>query len=460
MHQGQKSMELPTMLKRGEHARLFPVLADTSKEGRTLSIFLACLPYVDEFGKAMLASIGERVGARTRIETFTEVVCDKEGDKNNRPDGLIVVRNGSKTWTALVEAKVGNAVLTPEQLEAYLEVAKLNGIDALITLSNQFAPLPTHHPVKVSANAKRKVALFHWSWMYVLTQASLLIDNEEVTDKSQKLILSEMRRFFSHPSAGVKSFDSMPASWTDLVAKVQAGGSISGSMSDAKEIMGAWHQELRDLSLILTRQLRTEVNVRIPRRYTADPGLRLKEDVAVLCSDQCLQATFLIPAAAAPVDLCADLAKKTVSVSMKIRAPEDRKGAKARISWLLRQIAKAEPKDTHVRLFWPGRGGFTQHTLLELRDDPDKAVADRNGVVPHSFEISLVKDLAGRFAQRRNFIVDLETVVPAFYEQIGQHIKSWQPSAPKMTEERTSPESVTPEAMAEDAEGIAKEAAG
>jgi len=33
--------DLPAFLVRGEPARLFPILADTSKEGRTLSIFLA-----------------------------------------------------------------------------------------------------------------------------------------------------------------------------------------------------------------------------------------------------------------------------------------------------------------------------------------------------------------------------------------------------------------------------------
>jgi hypothetical protein len=151
-------MELPTVLERGERARLFPVLADTSKEGRTLSIFLWCLENVDEFGTAMLSSIGQRKGARSRIETFTEVVLKKGGDKKFRPDGLIVVRTGSREWSALVEAKVSNADLTAEQLESYLEIAKVNGVDTVLTLSNQFAPLPTHHPVQLSASARRKAA--------------------------------------------------------------------------------------------------------------------------------------------------------------------------------------------------------------------------------------------------------------------------------------------------------------
>jgi hypothetical protein len=191
-------------LARGERARLFPVLADTSKEGRTLSIFLACLEHVDDFGRAMLTGVGQRVGKRSTIETYTEVVLQKNGEKAHRPDGLIVLRTGSTQWAALVEAKVGNTDLTSEQIEAYLDLAKQNGVTTVLTLSNQFAPLPTHHPVQVSAGVRRKAELFHWSWMYVVTQASLLLSNGQVTDPAQRYLLNEMVRFLTHPSAGVR----------------------------------------------------------------------------------------------------------------------------------------------------------------------------------------------------------------------------------------------------------------
>jgi hypothetical protein len=218
--------DLSRFLARGERARLFPVLADTSKEGRTLSIFLACLEHVDDFGHAMLTGLGRRVGKRSTIESYTEVVLQKNGDKNHRPDGLIVMKTGSSVWTALIEAKVGNSDLTSEQVEGYLELAKQNGIDTMLTLSNQFAPLPTHHLVQISAVARRKAELFHWSWMYVVTQASLLLSNGQIADPAQRFLLNEMVRFLTHPSAGVKSFDQMPAAWTDLVSRVQAGGAI------------------------------------------------------------------------------------------------------------------------------------------------------------------------------------------------------------------------------------------
>src|SRR5690348_7973779 len=97
---------LPTVLKGGERARLFPILADTSKEGRTLSIFLACLENVPEFGRALLSSIDLRLGTRAKIEAYTEVVPKNGlGTQKHRPDGLLQVDTTRSVWTAFVEAK-------------------------------------------------------------------------------------------------------------------------------------------------------------------------------------------------------------------------------------------------------------------------------------------------------------------------------------------------------------------
>lgn len=202
--------EIPEMLASGEASRLFPVLSENSKEGRTLSIFLSCLENVGEFGRAMLGGLGAKAGTRAKIDTFTEVVFKKTAaEKGERPDRIIVLRNGSNVWTALVEAKVGSNDLTNAQIEGYLALARSNGIDAVITVSNQFTPLPTHHPLNISASLT-KVGLFHWSWGYVITQAQLLREQGAVVDREQRILLSELQRFLLHPSSGVKEFDQMP----------------------------------------------------------------------------------------------------------------------------------------------------------------------------------------------------------------------------------------------------------
>jgi hypothetical protein len=438
------------LLVSGERARLFPVLADTSKEGRTLSILLACFETVDNFGKSLLSDLGIKVGARTQIKTYTEVVLKKGGDKAVRPDGLIVVKSGTTTWTALVEAKVGNSDLNAEQLESYLEIARLNGIDALITISNQFAPLPTHHPVQLSTASLKKARVAHWSWMYLLTQATLQLGNDEITDREQRVILNEMVRFLSHPSAGVKGFDQMPAAWTDVVNAVQAGGTIAAKSDAAQEVVGAWYQETRDLSLILSRQLGEDVSVRVPRAHVRDPELRMKTDLQTLATENCLRAEFDVPNTAGVIEVCADLRKRSVFASMRVAAPADRKSIKARLSWLVRQLQKSNPEGIHIRFIWPGRGQFTQQPLAVLRERPE--VAEDSDKVVSSFEVVFARDLGVRFAQRKNFIVEIEQALPDFYEQVGQHLKAWQPTAPKIKEDRSEASDVNTEAIRVNAE--------
>jgi hypothetical protein len=217
--------KLPDCIERADRARLFPILAETSKEGRTLSIFLATLATVRELRVNLLSAIGQRIGPATTVRTYTEAVfkCAKGEPNLGRPDGLIVLDTYGRRWTALVEAKVGKSDISAEQLGRYLELAKKNKIDAVITISNQFSVVPQHHPLRINMTKYKGVDLFHFSWMHILTEADLLTVNRDVNDDDQAYILSEFLRFISHESAGVQGFSQMPAEWPDVVAKVQAG---------------------------------------------------------------------------------------------------------------------------------------------------------------------------------------------------------------------------------------------
>lgn len=448
--------DLPEMLVQGERARLFPVLAETSKEGRTLSIILACIENVFEFGQTLLADLNIRVGSRTKIEIFTEVVFAKNdaGAKGDfRPDGLIVVQTGSKRWTAMVEAKVGKNELYADQIENYLEIAKQHNVDALITFSNQFAAIPTHHPVPINQSARKKADLYHFSWMCILTQAKLLLDNSEIEDVDQQIILNEMVRFLSHDSAGVRSFTQMPNAWNGVVATTQAGGTIHINAPDTKEVIGAWHQEGQDLCLILSRQLSRNVSIRIPRSFLKDPAARAKADAQMLNMEKQLQMTLVVPNAASPLEVTADLQTRSIIAAMKLKAPTDKKSTKARLNWLLRQISKGSDENIHIRLIWPGRASYTQFTLKQLREAPEMADEKLNTAVT-TFEVLLVKDCGARFAQRKNFIVELEKAVPDFYEQVGQYLKTWQPPAPKLKEEKSDPADVGTKAIQQEADSL------
>jgi len=426
--------KLADLNARAERARLFPVLADTSREGRLTSIFLSCLANVREFGVALVGSLGCRVGNRGKIDAFTEISFENVDVGNCRPDGLISVHTGRSTWRALVEAKVGNAELTVEQVERYLQIARTARVDALLTISNQYAPLPDHHPLDVRKNLLRSVELYHLSWMNILTQARLLIENEEIEDRDHQFILTEFCRFIEHPSAGLAAFDRMNTEWKDLVAGVRSGTSYSKSSPIVQSTVSSWHQAVRDLSLTLSRAISTEVRLKVSRAQKGDARLRLNDDCELLADRGLLTATLDVPDAAAPIEIAADVSRRTIQVSMNLMAPKDKVRATASINWLLRQIKTADSERLIVRANWPGRASQTSARLVDAIKDP-KILCHEGKSLPTSFEVCAVTDDGRAFAGQKKFVELLEEIVPHFYEQAGQHLSAWVAPAPRMKEE-------------------------
>ena len=111
---------LPEFLESGEIARLIPVIADSRREQRVTSVFLATLSAVPDFAQPLLSSVGVRLGKRSVIDTYTEVVLEGHKEGKDRPDGLIIVSSGKKPWKALIEAKIGSSSLDDEQVQRYL----------------------------------------------------------------------------------------------------------------------------------------------------------------------------------------------------------------------------------------------------------------------------------------------------------------------------------------------------
>lgn len=445
--------QLPEYLKQGETARLFPVLSTTSKEGRTTSIVLACLGKIDEFGSSLLASVGQKVGKRAKIEAYTEVVFQKQTSSiSDRPDGLIVIQIGSRQWRALVEAKIGASELDPDQLERYRTLAKDNDIDCVISISNQFATSPTSHPIEAIRKSRSKIPVFHWSWMHILTTADLLVSGEEVIDLDQLLLLNELRRFLTHESAGVKGFDRMPKEWSELNKLVSSGGLIPSKSPMAQTVLEAWHQETRDLSMILSRMTGMIIDEKLPRKHQGDPAQRQRDEFNQLKDEHCLCCTLSVPDAAAPIEVSADIKRRSIDVGMSLRAPDDKKSTKARLNWLLRQIKSDNVEGLFVRLLWPGTSVPSQYSIAELREDPDKASEGKEHLVAHGFHIFRSERLGPKFTQQSNFITELERIVPKFYGETGSNLTAWVRKAPQIKSERTTGQDVSPSAIAEDAE--------
>ena len=425
-------MELPDYLVSGEVARLIPVIADSRKEQRAASAFLAVASAVPQFAQAIFSQFGPKIGPRSQTNTFTEVSFATGIEPgSDRPDGLIEIRSGGRRWTALLEVKIAGAELKREQIERYLQLARVNKIDALITISNQFATLPTHHPVSVSKHLVRSISLFHISWTAVLTEAMLLHENAAISDPDQAFILREFIRFLSHNSVGVMGYTTMPPEWKKLVELVQSDGSLKKSTPGLPEVVSGWHEEIRDLSLLMSRELGRSVDVQMSRSHKSDPVQRLRDDVADLSSTMSLNADLRIPDAASDLSVCADLRRKIIRVGMHLDAPGDKKRATARLNWLLRQIRDTDPQGVFINTIWPTRRGDTVFPMTTLRDDPNLLSATHPSSVPRAFEVALHCDAGQRFASRKKFIEDLERTTSIFYEQIGQHLQAWRPRPPK-----------------------------
>lgn len=427
-------MSLPDYVVRADIARLIPVVADTSREQRTVAVFLAALRGVFEFRQAMLASLGIRAGNRAALEAWTEIVLQNDETKCDRPDGLLVLGTGKKHWSALIEAKIGTAELGEEQIKHYLQQAKRNKIDAVITITNQFVALPSHHPVKVPKALLKGVALFHWSWMYVVTQATLLLESGAVTSLDQRFILEEVLRYLSHDSSGISRFDSMNREWKDVVAKVKSGAVLGKASEEVENTVSSWHQEQRDLCLVMSRKLGRQAALKIPKAHRTDPVLRLKDDCELLAKEHKLICVIEVPDAASDLTVTADLTKRTIVCSMRLAAPQDRKRCSARVTWLARQLLKANPESMYVKAIRPGRAEETQAPLAKVLGDSAALDSASSAVVPSAFEVFYIADLGARFSGNKIFIEELEKAVPHFYEQVGQRLRAWVAAPPKLQE--------------------------
>lgn len=431
--------DLPEYIASGDQARLFPVLAETSKEKRVASIFLAVMTQIPAISQEVLGSIGLRVGKRTKVRAFTEVVFKDKSASGCRPDGLIEVDIGRAKWSALIEAKVGKNDLDPDQVQRYVEVARTHGINAVITISNQFVPRADHSPVAVPKTMLRKVGLFHWSWTWLATVCEIIQYRDALEDEEQAYLLDQLNGFLAHPATGVERFTQMSTDWKNVVQAVANDERLKKTSEETEEAAASWIAEERDLCLHMSSHVGTLVQTVVERKLQDDPAGRLKRQMENLVNLNILESKYRVPDCASDIIVVADLARKSVSCSMIVKAPSDRKSTKARLNWLLRMLPEDDER-LLVRAHWPGRCAPTTKSVAALRNEPELIQTENTDMVPHGFEVLLVESTGKRFSGRKTFIEDVERIVPAFYDLVGVNLKAWQATPPKPVKPRDMPD--------------------
>jgi hypothetical protein len=410
-------------------ARLIPTTGIgglDEQEQRATSSLLAVMGAVPQFGRALLEHVGAPGG---KLSTFTEIRFVDADTKLSIPDGALVVERGKTRWVCLVEVKTAGASLRPDQVERYLELARVNGFDAVLTISNQITSSPDESPIHVDTRKTKKVALRHLSWWQVMTEARIQHKHRGITDPDQAWILGELITYLDHERAGAGGFEDMGERWV-AVRDGAREGTLKPSDAGVQDVASRWEQFVEYVALGLTQDLGRRVEAQWPRKL--DAIARRDLHVRSLVESGRLDASLRVPDAAGLVDLEADLRGRRFRTSIVVTAPKDGK-PQTRINWMLRQLATAKD-DLLVEVRYPLQKESTSAALKEARAKPDRLlyVSDRKRD-PMSFRLTVSKDLGmkrGRGAG--SFVAESRQQTSDFYRSIVQALRSWSPVAPKL----------------------------
>jgi hypothetical protein len=387
----------------------------------------------------MLQDVGGPTNQRATVQSYSQVVFkDTSGERKLRPDGFLEVDSGRKIWRAIIEAKIGNAELSVEQVEAYLDLARELEIDAVITVSNQFSTIPTHHPIPVSKQKLRSVELYHFSWLAILTKARLLSEDKTVGDPEQAFILKELIRYLSHPASGVCEMTRLGSEWKDVCNKIQTGTPIAKSDTTATAVVSQWHQLTRYLALELSNAVGKSVDVWLPRSHTKDAAQRLAEECGNFATTPVLSVELDVPNAASRVAMEADFLRRSLRFSVTLNTPQDRARPTAAINWVTKQLSSlantAHISDILIRVRWPYRAPDTVAALADALNDAKSLVPPEKKDLPAGFQIQRVVDLGARFKGSSTFVEDARRELPRFYKDVVQNVANWVAKAPAYRE--------------------------
>lgn len=413
-------------------ARLIPtsgINGAEEQERRATSALLAVLGAVREFNRALLRPLGAPAGA---VECFIEVPFIL-GEKKVFPDGLIRVARGSRAWTALVEVKTGGNCLATEQLENYLDVAREQGFDAVVTISNEIPAVAGQHPTKVDKRKLRKVELHHLSWSQVLAEAVMQKEFRGVADPDQAWILGELIRYLEHSRSGALEFDDMGESWIAVRDAVSAG-TLRASDKGIPTVVARFDALLRFTSLSLGRRLGTEVVPVLSRKELADPSLRAAALTQQLASTGQLTGAIRIPDTVGHMVITADLRSSQLTCHVDLDAPREGRPT-TRVNWLIRQLKNA-PDGTRIECMTAhSRGSSSAELLRTVRDNPASLITDPTREI-RSFRVALTTNLGPKRGRGRGAFIDSVLAgVDGFYAQILGDLKAWSAAPPRMRPE-------------------------
>ena len=424
--------------------RLFPIYSDNQLERRAVSIFLSIMKEVPEFRFSILNLLGVRFRKKGDFQCFTEIHFKNLPEhfknkyhKHEVPDGLIMVETSNGFWSALIEAKVDRNNLEIEQIKDYIDIAKENKFNAILTISNQFAALPTHHPLEYSKRDRKGLDLYHLSWSAIITEAEIIVGNNEIENKAHEFLLKEFSTCFSNEKLKiVRYFDAMNKEWPELTKSIRNDSHLKIDDEIVKNTISSWHQEQRDICLKLVKDGNLpSVKIKMPNDHIRNPGQRISDDSRELIDSGQLKFEIDIKNSASPLLVVADIKKRMLICSMTTNVPDDKPTIRGRIGWIVKQLKGLDDKDgVFIDIYWKGRSDPFSSNLKDLSENGNSIDKENKSLEIRSFTVKKSLDLSNNFESKKKFIEYLEPFVFRFYDQIGENLERWVPKPPRMKE--------------------------
>ena len=420
-------------------ARLIPVSgigSEKEAETRAASAVLAVLSIARDLSVALFSPMGASRASKATVETFIEPQFPLDG-KKIRPDGLIRISFGKSEWVALVEVKTGDAHLEADQINAYWEIARQQGFDAIVTISNEISASPGAHPtdgLRVRSNSK--VQVHHVSWTALLTTAVMFKAHKGVDDPEQAWLVGELIRYLEHSASGAMAFDDMGPNWVD-VRDGARDGALRKTDAAVQDIAVRWDQLLTYAALQLGARIGQDVQAVLSRAHT-DQKVRLAHLIEALSSSRPLDGVLRVPNTIGDIEISADIKARRITAGVTVLAPEDR-GGRARCSWILGQLRDAPPGMVIEAYPKNARSPYTV-TLGDALENRDLLLGPEKRD-PTKFRLLVTQEMgAGRKSSRKpGFIDSILGLIELFYGSVVQNLTGWTPKAPKISAPKATP---------------------
>ena len=386
--------------------KLIPMFKQT--ERKLLSVFLSLLSVSPQIRGVFLKQCGFNSGTTSQFSAAMEVSFQSSQVSDVRPDGLIACQKGKTNWAAFIEAKSDKNTIRVDQINSYLELAKQTGVENIITISNEFARVPSEPPYHVDGKKSRSLNVLHFAWSDIRTSLELARCNLELS-VAEDALLRECLEFFWHEKSGILTYDAMPEVWPNFVEAASTALGFNSNVKGFTDVIYGWQQERRDLCSKLTHLAGDEVELRHRAGVRSTEQDRTRLDRQDLANNYILHAQYHFKQAKLGIDVELNLHASRMIATMGVPVPEG-KGARASITWLSRLFTEAPFDGANLFIDWPGRGRDVELTVQDFLREPE-IVLDGQKAAPKAVSLILSRHGVRNFKSRKKVVIDLEEMV-------------------------------------------------